>query len=84
MVSKCFKVDAMFTWFMFIPAGRLLLRYEGCETAAHDFWLFYLNIRVHPVGWGQDNGLIYHPPSGIQTTVMKLQHKGDTDENNAV
>ena len=35
--------------------GRLLLRYEGAKNASRDFWLFYLNIRLHELGWCKDN-----------------------------
>ena len=45
--------------------GRLLLRYEGAAHANADFWLFYLNHRLHPVGWGKDQGLEYKPPPEI-------------------
>lgn len=44
--------------------GRLLLRYEGTDSAAHDFWLFYLNPRLHPIDWGQENSCIFRPPEG--------------------
>ena len=44
--------------------GRLLLRYEGTESATHDFWLFYLSHRIHPIGWAPDHGCIYKPPEG--------------------
>ncbi|XP_074645284.1 scm-like with four MBT domains protein 1 [Tubulanus polymorphus] len=46
--------------------GRLLLRYEGSNSAAHDFWMFYLNPRLHPIGWSQENNCIYRRPDEIQ------------------
>ncbi|XP_023933206.1 scm-like with four MBT domains protein 1 isoform X1 [Lingula anatina] len=46
--------------------GRLLLRYEGTDSATHDFWLFYLHPRLHPIGWGQENGCIFRPPAEIK------------------
>ncbi|XP_064633870.1 scm-like with four MBT domains protein 1 isoform X2 [Lineus longissimus] len=49
--------------------GRLLMRYEGTNTAVHDFWLFYLHSRVHPVGWAHENDCIYRPPE-----VIKREH----------
>lgn len=46
--------------------GRLLLRYDGVYVSNHDFWLFYLSYRVHPVGWTKQNdGYEYKPPSGL-------------------
>ena len=44
--------------------GRLLLRYEGTDRATNDFWLFYLNHRLHPIGWAKENDCIYKPPEG--------------------
>ncbi|GFR75003.1 Scm-like with four MBT domains protein 1, partial [Elysia marginata] len=54
--------------------GRLSLRYEGLETSAHDFWLFYLHERLHPIGWGEARGYGYHPP---QAVVSSLQTPGE-------
>ena len=45
--------------------GRLYLRFEGVETATHDFWLFYLNHRLHPIGWAKAHGFKYLPPKGL-------------------
>ncbi|KAL5013685.1 hypothetical protein ScPMuIL_007955 [Solemya velum] len=45
--------------------GRLYLRYEGSESASHDFWLFYLHHSIHPVGWGNSNDCSYKPPKLI-------------------
>ena len=44
--------------------GRLLLRYEGMETASRDFWLFYLNHRLHYIGWAEKKGYKYQAPQG--------------------
>lgn len=45
--------------------GRLYLRLEGAESGSHDFWLFYLNHRIHPIGWAKANGYKYSPPPGM-------------------
>ncbi|XP_059151098.1 scm-like with four MBT domains protein 1 [Physella acuta] len=45
--------------------GRLYLRYEGLETATHDFWLFYLDEKLHPIGWCNLSGYEYHPPEVV-------------------
>lgn len=45
--------------------GRLLLRYEGTDRAKDDFWLFYLNHRLHPIGWCKDHDTVYKPPEGM-------------------
>lgn len=44
--------------------GRLLLRYEGTDSARQDFWLFYLHYRIHPMGWAQEMDMPYGPPEG--------------------
>ena len=45
--------------------GRLLLRYEGALNASHDFWLFYLDVRLHELGWAkQQAGYGYQLPTG--------------------
>ncbi|CAO2595052.1 Scm-like with four MBT domains protein 2 [Lemmus lemmus] len=59
--------------------GRLRLRYVGLEdTESYDQWLFYLDYRLRPVGWCQENKYRMDPPSvkkmltnGVQT-VAKL------------
>ncbi|KAH3892505.1 hypothetical protein DPMN_016623 [Dreissena polymorpha] len=45
--------------------GRLYLRLEGTESASHHFWLFYLNPRLHPIGWAAQKGYKYQPPADI-------------------
>lgn len=44
--------------------GRLYLRYVGLESAGHDFWLFYLDCRLHPPGWANARKYEYKPPEG--------------------
>ncbi|KAG8515988.1 Scm-like with four MBT domains protein 2, partial [Galemys pyrenaicus] len=44
--------------------GRLRLRYVGLEdTESYDQWLFYLDYRLRPVGWCQENKYRMDPPS---------------------
>ncbi|KAG8440042.1 hypothetical protein GDO86_006003 [Hymenochirus boettgeri] len=46
--------------------GRLRLRYVGLEELeSHDQWLFYLNLRLRPVGWCQENQCRMDPPLDI-------------------
>lgn len=46
--------------------GRLRLRYVGLEdTESYDQWLFYLDYRLRPVGWCQENEYRMDPPSEI-------------------
>ncbi|XP_072922630.1 scm-like with four MBT domains protein 2 isoform X1 [Hemitrygon akajei] len=48
--------------------GRLCLRYEGLnDIEDHDQWLFYLDCRLRPVGWCQENGCKLEPPTEIQS-----------------
>lgn len=45
--------------------GRLRLRYVGLEhTESYDRWLFYLDYRLRPIGWCQENKYRMDPPSG--------------------
>ncbi|KAJ7329278.1 hypothetical protein JRQ81_015452, partial [Phrynocephalus forsythii] len=45
--------------------GRLRLRYVGVEeTDSYDQWLFYLDYRLRPVGWCQENKYRMDPPAG--------------------
>ncbi|GAB1285962.1 Scm-like with four MBT domains protein 2 [Apodemus speciosus] len=44
--------------------GRLRLRYVGLEhTESYDRWLFYLDYRLRPIGWCQENKYRMDPPS---------------------
>ncbi|XP_069085370.1 scm-like with four MBT domains protein 2 isoform X2 [Pleurodeles waltl] len=46
--------------------GRLRLRYVGLEEAdANDLWLFYLDCRLRPVGWCEENNYKMEPPLDI-------------------
>ncbi|OXB77714.1 UNVERIFIED_CONTAM: hypothetical protein H355_011978 [Colinus virginianus] len=46
--------------------GRLRLRYVGLEeTESYDQWLFYLDCRLRPVGWCQENKYRMDPPAAI-------------------
>lgn len=54
--------------------GRLYLRLEGAESGSHDFWLFYLNHRIHPIGWAKANGYKYSPPPEL---IMQFQEEVD-------
>lgn len=53
--------------------GRMKLRYEGSIDDATDFWLFYLDRRIHPCGWAvapQNSHIIYKPPDGMSAVFM--------------
>ncbi|XP_068162761.1 scm-like with four MBT domains protein 2 isoform X2 [Antennarius striatus] len=49
--------------------GRLRLRYAGLsdDHQAHDTWLFYLDVRLRPVGWAVENQLTLAPPTALRT-----------------
>uniref|UniRef100_UPI0037E90302 scm-like with four MBT domains protein 2 isoform X3 n=1 Tax=Semicossyphus pulcher TaxID=241346 RepID=UPI0037E90302 len=49
--------------------GRLRLRYAGLseEHQAQDAWLFYLDVRLRPLGWAEENRLALEPPTGLQS-----------------
>lgn len=46
--------------------GRLRLRYAGLsdEHRIQDTWLFYLEVRLRPLGWALENHLALEPPAG--------------------
>ena len=44
--------------------GRLYLRLEGTESASKHFWMYYLNPRLHYVGWAAEQEYTYKPPQG--------------------
>lgn len=46
--------------------GRLRLRYAGLsdEHGIQDTWLFYLEVRLRPLGWALENDLALEPPAG--------------------
>uniref|UniRef100_A0A4W5LY10 Scm like with four mbt domains 2 n=1 Tax=Hucho hucho TaxID=62062 RepID=A0A4W5LY10_9TELE len=52
--------------------GRLRLRNVGLQDDAHDTWLFYLDVRLRPLGWAQENRLSLEPPAelrGLKSTL---------------
>lgn len=50
--------------------GRLRLRYAGLsdEHRAQDAWIFYLDVRLRPLGWALENHLSLEPPTGEDLT----------------
>lgn len=44
--------------------GRLWLSYVGLEEPAYNIWIFYLDIRLRPLGWAKENCLTMEPPKG--------------------
>ncbi|XP_075967437.1 scm-like with four MBT domains protein 2 isoform X1 [Anarhichas minor] len=49
--------------------GRLRLRYAGLsdDHQAQDTWLFYLDVRLRPLGWAMENRLALEPPTGFRS-----------------
>ncbi|XP_061662161.1 scm-like with four MBT domains protein 2 isoform X2 [Syngnathoides biaculeatus] len=49
--------------------GRLRLRPAGLsdERPSRDVWLFYLDVRLRPLGWAQENRLALEPPPELRT-----------------
>ncbi|XP_068590100.1 scm-like with four MBT domains protein 2 isoform X2 [Cebidichthys violaceus] len=49
--------------------GRLRLRYAGLsdDHRAQDTWLFYLDVRLRPLGWALENRLALEPPTGFRS-----------------
>ncbi|XP_076852280.1 scm-like with four MBT domains protein 2, partial [Brachyhypopomus gauderio] len=46
--------------------GRLCLSYVGLEDPTHNFWIFYLDTRLRPLGWANENHLSMEPPTGLR------------------
>ncbi|XP_061494274.1 scm-like with four MBT domains protein 2 isoform X2 [Rhineura floridana] len=66
--------------------GRLRLRYVGLEeTESYDQWLFYLDYRLRPVGWCQENKYRLDPPAEIYSlkTVSEWQSALDNSLDEA-
>nr|XP_015207925.1 PREDICTED: scm-like with four MBT domains protein 2 isoform X1 [Lepisosteus oculatus]XP_015207926.1 PREDICTED: scm-like with four MBT domains protein 2 isoform X1 [Lepisosteus oculatus]XP_015207927.1 PREDICTED: scm-like with four MBT domains protein 2 isoform X1 [Lepisosteus oculatus] len=59
--------------------GRLRLRYIGLDCDTHDVWLFYLDFRLRPVGWCQENRFSMEPPKEIQGLKAAPEWKEDLD-----
>lgn len=59
--------------------GRLRLRYAGLseDHQAQDTWLFYLDVRLRPLGWALENRLALEPPAGDN---LICSHLADTDD----
>ncbi|XP_056434386.1 scm-like with four MBT domains protein 2 [Gadus chalcogrammus] len=54
--------------------GRLRLRYVGLgggggdeDPQGRDFWLFYLDTRLRPLGWASENSLSLEPPTELRS-----------------
>ncbi|XP_037552012.1 scm-like with four MBT domains protein 2 [Nematolebias whitei] len=49
--------------------GRLCLRYVGLtkDHQTQDIWLFYLDIRLRPLGWALENSLTLEPPADLRS-----------------
>lgn len=54
--------------------GRLRLRYAGLsdDHQAQDTWLFYLDVRLRPLGWALENRLALEPPTGAHLICSHL------------
>lgn len=52
--------------------GRLHLRYAGLsdDQQVRDTWLFYLDVRLRPLGWALENHLSLEPPTGDHLTKL--------------
>ncbi|XP_067854405.1 scm-like with four MBT domains protein 1 isoform X2 [Heptranchias perlo] len=54
--------------------GRLHLRYEGVKDIKEfDQWLFYLDSRLHPLGWAAKQGYERRPPAVIRSLMNEEQ-----------
>ncbi|XP_060632440.2 scm-like with four MBT domains protein 2 isoform X1 [Anolis sagrei] len=62
--------------------GRLRLRYVGLQdTESYDQWLFYLDYRLRPVGWCQENQYRMDPPAEIYALKTVAEWKAALDKS---
>ncbi|NXY42355.1 SMBT2 protein, partial [Ceuthmochares aereus] len=62
--------------------GRLRLRYVGLEeTESYDQWLFYLDCRLRPVGWCQENKYRMDPPADIYSLKTMSEWKSALEKS---
>ncbi|TMS02552.1 Scm-like with four MBT domains protein 2 [Larimichthys crocea] len=54
--------------------GRLRLRYAGLsdDNQADDTWLFYLDVRLRPLGWALENRLTLEPPTEVEHICLNV------------
>uniref|UniRef100_A0A8C5G7D1 SAM domain-containing protein n=1 Tax=Gouania willdenowi TaxID=441366 RepID=A0A8C5G7D1_GOUWI len=57
--------------------GRLRLCYAGLseDQRAQDSWMFYLDVRLHPLGWAKENNFSLEPPTG-ERHIQEGPHTG--------
>ncbi|XP_064417309.1 scm-like with four MBT domains protein 2 [Latimeria chalumnae] len=61
--------------------GRLRLRYAGMDnTETYDQWLFYLDCRLRPVGWCQENKCKMDPPTEIHSLRSVAEWKSNMEK----
>ncbi|TSK13143.1 Scm-like with four MBT domains protein 2 [Bagarius yarrelli] len=46
--------------------GRLWLSYVGLEEPDYYIWIFYLDVRLRPMGWAKENCLTMEPPKELR------------------
>lgn len=46
--------------------GRLCLSYVGLNDPTYNIWIFYLDIRLRPLGWTNENQLTLEPPNELR------------------
>ncbi|ESN98778.1 hypothetical protein HELRODRAFT_66618, partial [Helobdella robusta] len=63
------QLEPLSIWFVQVVqnlGGRLLLHYSCDHDHDNDFWLFYTDLRLHPIGWCRsddgNNGRMFAPP----------------------
>ncbi|KAM6985660.1 scm-like with four MBT domains protein 2 [Aplochiton taeniatus] len=70
VLELCDHADPSVYWAVRVVqniGGRLRLRYVGLrDDPTHDSWLFYLDIKLRPLGWAQENRLSMEPPAELR------------------
>lgn len=60
--------------------GRLCLSYVGLEDPVHYIWIFYLDVRLRPLGWASENKLSIKPPKGEDDILLNRSYTHDSSE----
>ncbi|XP_062339049.1 scm-like with four MBT domains protein 2 isoform X1 [Osmerus eperlanus] len=69
VMELCDLTDPSLYWAVRVTqniGGRLHLRYVGLDDDSHSPWLFYLDVRLRPLGWAQENSLSMQPPAELR------------------
>ncbi|XP_030641331.1 scm-like with four MBT domains protein 2 isoform X2 [Chanos chanos] len=62
--------------------GRLCLSYVGLDDPAHYIWIFYLDDRLRPLGWANENHLVMEPPTELRNMKSVSEWRESLEKSN--